>query len=165
MSLESIAAEYHAPPEAVAMVRPIVAMIEAGDRAGADVRIAQMALRCADLVESGSMGSWVADGAFTTLDVWLAEEMGRDDTGVDERVWELMLEGNLFHGQGTIFKPDLSVPARDCGGDPRGLWPAPDWHRRLPITSPTSTDLPRPPHRGRGMMRHSTFGGDGGGGS
>ncbi len=108
MSLESIAAEYHAPPESVAMVRPIVEMIEAGDRAGADVRIARMALRCADLVESGSMGSWVADGAFTTLDVWLAEELGRDDTGVDERVYELMLEGNLFHGQGTIFKPDLS---------------------------------------------------------
>lgn len=109
MSLESIAAEYHAPPESVDMVRPIVAMIAAGDRDAADVAIARMALRCADLVESGSMGSWVADGAFTALDVWLAEELGRDDTGVDERVYELMLEGNLFHGQGTIFKPDLSV--------------------------------------------------------
>lgn len=108
MSLESIAAEYHTAPEAVAMVRPIVERIAGGDRAGADTRIARMALRCADLVESGAMGSWVADGAFTLLDVWLAEEMGRDSVGVDERVYELMIEGNLFHGQGVIFKPDLS---------------------------------------------------------
>lgn len=108
MSLERIIGEYHTPPEAVAMVEPIVARVEAGDRTGADVRIARMALRCADLVESGAMGSWVADGAFTLLDVWLAEEMGRDDVGVDERVYELMIEGNLFHGQGIIFTPDLS---------------------------------------------------------
>lgn len=108
MSLETIAEQYHAPPEAVAMVRPIIERIARHDRDGADITIARLALRCADMVESGSMGSWVADSAFTILDVWLSEEMGREDVGVDERTWELMTEGNLFHGQGVIFKPDLS---------------------------------------------------------
>lgn len=108
MSLETIAEQYHAPPEAVAMVRPIIERIERRDRDGADITIARMALRCADLVEGGSMGAWVADSAFTILDVWLSEEMTRDDVGVDERTWELLTEGNLFHGQGVIFTPDLS---------------------------------------------------------
>ena len=108
MSLESIAEEYHTPPESVAMVRPIVEDIQRGARDAANVRIAQMALRCADYVESGSMGSAVADGAFTLLDNWLAAEMQRTDVGVDERTWELMIEGNLFHGQGVIYKPDFS---------------------------------------------------------
>ncbi len=108
MSLDAIAETYHAPPEAVAMVRPIVDRIERRDREGADITIARMALRCADLVERGSMGAWVADTAFTILDVWLTEEMERGDVGVDERTWELLTEGNLFHGQGVIFKPDLS---------------------------------------------------------
>jgi hypothetical protein len=108
MSLETIAETYHAPPDAVAMVRPIIERIERRDRDGADITIARMALRCADMVESGSMGAWVADSAFTILDVWLSDEMGRDAVGVDERTWELMTEGNLFHGQGVIFKPDLS---------------------------------------------------------
>lgn len=108
MSLESIAARYHTPPEAVAMVAPIIARITGRDRDGADIAIARMALRCADLVQSGQMGAWIADGAFTLLDVWLSEEMTRADVGVDERVWELMTEGNLFHGQGVIFTPDLS---------------------------------------------------------
>ena len=108
MSLESIAEQYHTPPEAVAMVRPIVERIKGRDRDGGDIAIARMALRCADLVERGQLGAWIADGAFTLLDVWLQEEMERTDVGVDERVWELMTEGNLFHGQGVIFKPDLS---------------------------------------------------------
>ena len=108
MTLESIAERYHTPPEAVAMVRPIIERIERRDRDGADITIARMALRCADLVERGAMGAWVADGAFTLLDVWLSEEMARTDVGVDERTWELMTEGNLFHGQGVIFTPDLS---------------------------------------------------------
>jgi hypothetical protein len=108
MSLESIAEQYHAPPEAVAMVRPIIERIERRDRDGADITIARMALRCADLVEHGSMGAWIADSAFTILDVWLSEEMTRADVGVDERTWELLTEGNLFHGQGVIFTPDLS---------------------------------------------------------
>ena len=107
MTLESIAEDYHAPPEAVAMVRPIIERIERRDRDGADITIARMALRCADLVEHGSMGAWVADSAFTILDVWLSEEMTRADVGVDERTWELLTEGNLFHGQGVIFTPDL----------------------------------------------------------
>jgi hypothetical protein len=108
MSLETIAEQYHAPPEAVAMVRPILDRIERRDRDGADITIARMALRCADLVERGSMGAWIADSAFTILDVWLSEEMARTDVGVDERTWELLTEGNLFHGQGVIFTPDLS---------------------------------------------------------
>ena len=108
MSLESIAETYHAPPEAVAMVRPIIERIERRDREGADITIARLALRCADMVESGSMGAWVADSAFTILDVWLTDEMERTDVGVDERTWELLTEGNLFHGQGVIFTPDLS---------------------------------------------------------
>ncbi len=108
MSLESIAERYHTPPEAVAMVEPILARLTGRDREGSDIAIARMALRCADLVQSGQMGAWVADGVFTLLDVWLSEEMQRTDVGVDERVWELMLEGNLFHGQGVIFTPDLS---------------------------------------------------------
>lgn len=108
MSLEAIAERYHTPPEAVAMVRPIVERIERRDRDGADITIARMALRCADMVEQGTMGAWVADGAFTLLDVWLTEEMARTDVGVDERTWELLTEGNLFHGQGVIFTPDLS---------------------------------------------------------
>jgi len=108
MSLESIAETYHAPPEAVAMVRPIIERIGRRDRDGTDITIARMALRCADLVERGSMGAWVADSAFTILDVWLSEEMARTDVGVDERTWELLIEGNLFHGQGVIFTPDLS---------------------------------------------------------
>ncbi|MDQ2783970.1 MAG: hypothetical protein M3Y58_03085, partial [Chloroflexota bacterium] len=90
MSLETIAEEYHAPPEAVAMVRPIIERIERRDRDGADITIARMALRCADLVERGAMGAWVADGAFTILDVWLSNEMTRADVGVDERTWELL---------------------------------------------------------------------------
>ncbi len=108
MSLETIAEEYHAPPESVAMVRPIIERIERRDRDGADITIARLALRCADLVERGTMGAWVADGAFTILDVWLSNEMTRADVGVDERTWELLTEGNLFHGQGVIFTPDLS---------------------------------------------------------
>lgn len=108
MSLESIAERYHTPPEAVAMVEPIIARLTGRDRDGSDIAIARMALRCADLVQSGQMGAWIADGAFTLLDVWLSEEMQRTDVGVDERVWELMTEGNLFHGQGVIFTPDLS---------------------------------------------------------
>jgi hypothetical protein len=108
MSLDSIAEQYHAPPEAVAMVRPIVDRIERRDRDGADITIARMALRCADLVPRGAMGAWIADSAFTILDVWLSEEMERTDVGVDERTWELLTEGNLFHGQGVIFTPDLS---------------------------------------------------------
>src|SRR5262245_63550363 len=90
------------------MVRPIVGRIRARDRAGGDIAIARMALRCADLVERGQLGAWIADGAFTLLDIWLSEEMERTDVGVDQRVWELMIEGNLFHGQGVIFRPDLS---------------------------------------------------------
>jgi len=90
------------------MVRPIVERIMARDRAGGDIAIARMALRCADLVERGQLGAWIADGAFTLLDTWLSEEMERTDVGVDQRVWELMIEGNLFHGQGVIFRPDLS---------------------------------------------------------
>ena len=108
MSLESIAEAYHAPPEAVALVRPIIERIERRDRDGADITIARMALRCADLVPTGAMGSWVADSAFTILDAWLSEELSRTDVGVDERTWELLTEGNLFHGEGVIFKPDLS---------------------------------------------------------
>jgi len=108
MSLETIAEEYHAPPESVAMVRPIIERIERRDRDGADITISRLALRCADLVERGTMGAWVADGAFTILDVWLSNEMTRADVGVDERTWELLTEGNLFHGQGVIFTPDLS---------------------------------------------------------
>ena len=108
MSLESIAETYHTPPESVVMVEPIVTHIQEGDRDRANILIAQMALRCADYVESGSMGSAVADGAFTLLDNWLAAEMQRTDVGVDERTWELMIEGNLFHGQGVIYKPDFS---------------------------------------------------------
>ncbi len=108
MSLKTIAEEYHAPPESVAMVRPIIERIERRDRDGADITIARLALRCADLVERGTMGAWVADGAFTILDVWLSNEMTRADVGVDERTWELLTEGNLFHGQGVIFTPDLS---------------------------------------------------------
>ena len=108
MSLKTIAEEYHAPPESVAMVRPIIERIERRDRDGADITIARLALRCADLVERGAMGAWVADGAFTLLDVWLSNEMTRADVGVDERTWELLTEGNLFHGQGVIFTPDLS---------------------------------------------------------
>jgi len=108
MSIETIAERYHAPPEAVTMVQPIIERIERRDRDGADITIARMALRCADLVERGAMGAWVADGAFTILDVWLSEEMTRADVGVDERTWELLTEGNLFHGQGVIFTPDLS---------------------------------------------------------
>src|SRR5260370_23056126 len=98
MSLESIAEHYHAPPEAIAMVRPIIERIERRDRDGADITIAQMALRCADLVERGVMRAPVADAAFTLLDSWLSEEMARADVGVDERTWELLTEGNLFHG-------------------------------------------------------------------
>lgn len=108
MSLKTIAEEYHAPPESVAMVRPIIERIERRDRDGADITIARLALRCANLVERGTMGAWVADGAFTILDVWLSNEMTRADVGVDERTWELLTEGNLFHGQGVIFTPDLS---------------------------------------------------------
>ncbi len=108
MTLESIAEEYHTPQDAVAMVAPIVGRIERRDRDGAEILIARMALRCADLVEAGAMGAATADGAFTLLDVWLSEEMRRSDVGIDERVWELTTESNLFHGQGVIFKPDLS---------------------------------------------------------
>ena len=108
MTLDTIAERYHAPAEAVAMVRPILERIERRDRAGADITIARLALRCADFVESGSMGAWIADSAFTILDVWLSEEMQRSDVGVDERTWEILTEGNLFHGQGVIFTPDLS---------------------------------------------------------
>jgi len=108
MSLESIIEEYHTPPESVVMVQPIVEDIQRGERDHANILIAQMALRCADYVESGSMGSAIADGAFTLLDNWLAAEMQRTDVGVDERTWELMIEGNLFHGQGVIYKPDFS---------------------------------------------------------
>ncbi len=90
------------------MVRPIVERLERRDRDGANITIARMALRCADLVETGQMGAWVADCAFTILDGWLSEEMARTGVSVDERTWDLLIEGNLFHGQGVIFKPDLS---------------------------------------------------------
>lgn len=108
MSLETIIEEYHTPPESVMMVQPIVARIKGRDRDGAEILIAQMALKCADLVESGAINAAIADGAFTLLDIWLSDEMKRTDVGIDERVWELMIEGNLFHGQGVIFTPDLS---------------------------------------------------------
>lgn len=90
------------------MVRPIIERIERRDRDGADTTIARLALRCADLVEHGAMPARIADGAFTLLDFWLTEEMARGDVGVDERTWELLAEGNLFHGQGVPFTPDLS---------------------------------------------------------
>lgn len=108
MSVEEIAEREQIPAEAVAMVRPIVDRIERRDRDGADITIARLALRCADLVPRGALPAAVADGAFALLDHWLTEEMARGDVGVDERAWELLMEGNLFHGQGLPFTPDLS---------------------------------------------------------
>lgn len=108
MSVEAIAEREQIPAESVAMVRPIIERIERRDRDGADITIARMALRCADLVPRGAMRARVADGAFTLLDLWLTEELERGDVGVDERTWELLTEGNLFHGQDVPFTPDLS---------------------------------------------------------
>jgi len=53
----------------------------------------------------------------------------RTDVGVDERTWELMTEGNLFHGQGVIFTPDLSYKRQVAAADPLRSRPAADIHR------------------------------------
>lgn len=101
----TLLANYVYPPEVMALVGPVVQLLDRGLTGCGEAALASLTLWALDELDAGALKPEMADDAFTLLDVYLTDHA--PSITLSDEAQELLFEGEHLHHYREDWGPDL----------------------------------------------------------